>query len=52
MLSVPIEFIYLFIFFILISWCFLQRKYAFDRFEIPAGENYVVKINYSFKVHY
>ncbi|ESW28786.1 hypothetical protein PHAVU_002G017900 [Phaseolus vulgaris] len=27
----------------------VKRKYAFDRFEIPAGENYVVKINYSFK---
>lgn len=29
----------------------LQRKYAFERTDIPAGENYVVKINYPFKVH-
>ncbi|XP_014520971.1 DNA polymerase alpha catalytic subunit [Vigna radiata var. radiata] len=27
----------------------VKRKYAFDRFEVPTGENYVVKINYSFK---
>ncbi|XP_020217424.1 DNA polymerase alpha catalytic subunit isoform X1 [Cajanus cajan] len=27
----------------------VKRKYAFERSEIPAGENYVVKINYSFK---
>ncbi|XP_027362652.1 DNA polymerase alpha catalytic subunit [Abrus precatorius] len=27
----------------------VKRKYAFERSEIPTGENYVVKINYSFK---
>ncbi|KAK7406532.1 hypothetical protein VNO78_08159 [Psophocarpus tetragonolobus] len=27
----------------------VKRKYAFERSEIPSGENYVVKINYSFK---
>lgn len=37
---------------ILIPCSFLQRKYAFERFDIPAGENYAVKINYPFKVHY
>lgn len=38
--------------YILIPCSFLQRKYAFERSEIPAGENYVVKINYPFKVHF
>ncbi|TKY70585.1 DNA polymerase alpha catalytic subunit [Spatholobus suberectus] len=27
----------------------VKRKYAFEQSEIPAGKNYVVKINYSFK---
>ncbi|GAU26038.1 hypothetical protein TSUD_224990 [Trifolium subterraneum] len=27
----------------------VKRKYAFERSDIPAGENYVVKINYPFK---
>ncbi|KAF7803369.1 DNA polymerase alpha catalytic subunit [Senna tora] len=27
----------------------VKRKYAFERSEIPAGENYVLKINYPFK---
>ncbi|KAK7252825.1 hypothetical protein RIF29_37045 [Crotalaria pallida] len=27
----------------------VKRKYAFERSEIPAGENYVVKISYPFK---
>ncbi|KAK7307110.1 hypothetical protein VNO77_39879 [Canavalia gladiata] len=27
----------------------VKRKYAFERSEIPKGESYVVKINYSFK---
>ncbi|XP_061341474.1 DNA polymerase alpha catalytic subunit [Gastrolobium bilobum] len=27
----------------------VKRKYAFERSEIPAGENYVVKVNYPFK---
>ncbi|XP_020208890.1 DNA polymerase alpha catalytic subunit [Cajanus cajan] len=27
----------------------VKRKYAFERSEIPTGENYVVKVNYSFK---
>ncbi|XP_057454382.1 DNA polymerase alpha catalytic subunit-like [Lotus japonicus] len=27
----------------------VKRKYAFERTEIPAGDNYVVKINYPFK---
>ncbi|CAL0331796.1 unnamed protein product [Lupinus luteus] len=27
----------------------VKRKYAFEHSEIPAGENYVVKINYPFK---
>lgn len=27
----------------------VKRKYAFERTDIPAGENYVVKINYLFK---
>ncbi|XP_008241474.1 PREDICTED: DNA polymerase alpha catalytic subunit [Prunus mume] len=27
----------------------VKRKYAFERSDIPAGENYVLKINYPFK---
>ncbi|XP_022149463.1 DNA polymerase alpha catalytic subunit-like [Momordica charantia] len=27
----------------------VKRKYAFERCDIPAGENYVIKINYPFK---
>ncbi|KAK4262306.1 hypothetical protein QN277_027885 [Acacia crassicarpa] len=27
----------------------VKRKYAYERSEIPAGENYVLKINYPFK---
>jgi hypothetical protein len=30
----------------------LQRKYAFERSDIPLGENYVLKINYPFKVYF
>lgn len=29
-----------------------QRSYAFERADIPVGENYVLKINYPFKVYY
>jgi len=29
----------------------LQRSYAFERTDIPAGKQYVLKINYPFKVH-
>ncbi|KAL2931666.1 DNA polymerase alpha catalytic subunit [Bienertia sinuspersici] len=27
----------------------VKRSYAFERFDVPHGENYVLKINYSFK---
>lgn len=28
----------------------IQRNYAFERSDIPLGENYALKINYPFKV--
>lgn len=28
----------------------LQRNYAFERCDIPSGEQYVLKISYPFKV--
>lgn len=29
-----------------------QRNYAFERADVPAGKQYVLKINYPFKVHF
>ncbi|KAJ6288671.1 hypothetical protein OIU76_024620 [Salix suchowensis] len=30
----------------------VKRRYAFERSDIPAGENYALKINYPFKIMY